>query len=499
MKVLFAASEAYPLIKTGGLGDVIHGLPIALKKKGVDVRLVLPAYRSLMSKLKTADIHVVGRFEVEGANRSHMIQVIESCFDGEDIPLLLIDAPELFDRDGGAYLHPDGSDWPDNAERFTVFSRAVAQLGLDVINLGWSPDIIHCHDWQTGLIPAFLSSEPSAPKTVFTIHNLAYTGLFTHETFTALGLPPVWWSPELIEFYGDMSMLKAGILFADEVTTVSPRYAYEITTAEFGYGMDGVLRSVQHKLMGILNGIDHETWDPQYDSHIATNYSIKSDYLKGKRDNKQALFKVLGVEISSVNQERALLGFVGRLVEQKGLDLILDIIPTLLEKHDVEMVILGTGEERYEHELAEMAKRYPDRLFVELGYSEKLAHLIEAAADIFLMPSRFEPCGLNQLYSLRYGTLPVVHFVGGLADSVVDASSDNIDSGRATGFHFLEPTQESFIEAVERALSLYQDNKAWNRLVRSAMSEDFSWEHSSQEYISLYNQLTSVQMSTPSQ
>jgi len=498
MKVLFAASEAFPLIKTGGLGDVVHGLPVALKQKGVDVRLVLPAYRSLMSNIKTNDMRVVGRFEVKGIDTIHRVRVVESYFDGEAIPLLLIDIPELFDRDGGPYLHPDGSDWFDNAERFTVFSRAVARLALDVIDSGWAPDIVHCHDWQTALIPAFLSSETSAPKTIFTIHNLSYAGLFNHETFIALGLPSAWWSPELIEFYGDMSMLKAGILFADEVTTVSPRYAYEITTAEFGSGMDGVLRSVQHKLMGILNGIDHDIWDPQHDAHIATNYS-KSDYLKGKRDNKQALFEVLGLEISSGNLDRPLLGFVGRLVEQKGIDLILEIIPTLLEIHDVEMVILGTGEERYEHELVEMAKRYPNRLSVEIGYSEKLAHLIEAAADIFLMPSRFEPCGLNQLYSLRYGTPPVVRFVGGLADSVIDANSDNIDSGHATGFHFLQSTQESFIGAVERALSLYQDKKVWNHLVRSAMSEDFSWEHSSEEYISLYRQLISVKMSAPPQ
>jgi len=499
MKVLFAASEAFPLIKTGGLGDVVHGLPVALKQKGVDVRLVLPAYRSLMSKIKTSDMRVVGRFEVEGMDKIHRVRGVESYFEGAEIPLVLIDAPELFDRDGGAYLHPDGYDWPDNAERFAVFSRAVAQLGLDVIDSGWAPDIIHCHDWQTGLIPALLSGEPSAPSTVFTIHNLAYAGLFDYKTFVALGLPPVWWSPELIEFYGDMSMLKAGILFADEVTTVSPRYAYEITTAEFGYGMDGVLRSVQHKLMGILNGIDHEIWDPQYDSHIVTNYSLKSDYQKGKRDNKRALFEILGLEISNENLDRPLLGFVGRLVEQKGVDLILEIIPTLLDRHDVEMVILGTGEERYEHELAEMANRYPNRLSVEIGYSEKLAHLIEAAADIFLMPSRFEPCGLNQLYSLRYGTPPVVRFVGGLADSVIDANSDNIDSGRATGFHFLQSTQELFIGAVERALSLYRDKKAWNHLVRSAMNEDFSWEHSSEEYISLYRQLISEKMSAPSQ
>ncbi|NOR51424.1 MAG: glycogen synthase GlgA, partial [Gammaproteobacteria bacterium] len=426
MKVLFAASEAYPLIKTGGLGDVIHGLPIALKKKGVDVRLVLPAYRSLMSKVENPQ-HI-GQFEVDGANRRYVVKVFESRFDNEDIPLLLIDVPELFDRDGGPYQHPDGYDWHDNAERFTVFSRAVAQLSLDVIHCGWSPDVVHCHDWQSALVSAFLSGEPQAPRTIFTIHNLAYAGLFNHETFVALGLPVEWWSPELIEFYGNMSLLKAGILFADEVTTVSPQYAHEITTAEFGYGMDGVLRSVQHKLLGILNGIDHKIWDPEHDALIAANYSVKSGYLKGKRANKRALFEAVGVKPTRENLERPLLGFVGRLVEQKGVDLLLEIMPTLFERDDVMVVILGTGEAHFESQLAAMARQYPERLSVELGYSEGRAHLIEAAADIFLMPSRFEPCGLNQLYSLRYGTLPVVHFVGGLVDSIVDATQENIDA-----------------------------------------------------------------------
>lgn len=487
MKVLFAASEAYPLIKTGGLGDVIHGLPVALKKKGVDVCLVLPAYRGVLSKLKKTQI--VGRFEIPGANRIHKVTIIESCFDAE-IPLLLVDVAELFDRDGGPYLHPDGDDWPDNAERFAVFSRAVAKLSMDVLNRGWKPDVIHCHDWQTGLVPAFLSKESSAPKTVFTIHNLAYAGLFNYQTFSDLGLPQSWWSPELVEFYDNMSMLKAGILFADRVTTVSPRYAYEITTADFGYRMDGVLRSIQHKLTGILNGIDHDTWDPQTDPHIEANYSPNNHHLKAKRENKRALLETLGVKATRENLQKPLLGFIGRLVEQKGVDLLLKAIPVLFEREDISMVILGTGDEQLERQLAKMAKRYPDCLTVELSYSESLAHLIEASADIFLMPSRFEPCGLNQLYSLRYGTPPVVHFVGGLVDSVVDANSENVASGRANGFQFMQPTQESFVGAVERAIGLYQNKKIWNRIVTTAMRADFSWEHSCEEYISLYTGLT---------
>lgn len=487
MKILFAASEAFPLIKTGGLGDVIHGLPVALKQRGIDVALVLPAYKSIVSQLDK--VEVVGHFEVAGAARKHTVKVIESRFNSIGIPLFLIDVPALYERDGGPYISSDGDDWHDNAERFTIFSRAVVQLGLDTMGRGWTPDIIHCHDWPTGMIPAFLSVEPSAPSTVFTIHNLAYAGLFNHETFVSLGLPPKWWSPELLEFYGDMSMLKAGILFADEVTTVSPRYAYEITTPEFGYGMDGVLRSIERKLVGILNGIDHEVWDPQTDLFIARNYSLKNNYSRGKLENKKALYHEFGLETVGENLQRPLLGFVGRLVEQKGIDLILSIIPSLLENHNVQMVILGTGDEHFEQQLAKMAKRYPQRLSVQLNYSEKQAHLIEAAADIFLMPSRFEPCGLNQLYSLRYGTLPVVHYVGGLADSVVDATDENIDAVRANGFHFKQPTAASFMTAIEHALTLYQDKAIWGQLIKTAMSADFSWEHSSETYIKLYRKL----------
>lgn len=487
MKILFAASEAFPLIKTGGLGDVIHGLPVALKQRGIDVALALPAYKSVMAQLDT--IKVVGRFEVIGAGRKHSVRIIESRFNNADIPLLLIDIPKLFERDGGPYMSPQGDDWHDNAERFAVFSRAVAQLGTNSLHRGWLPDIIHCHDWQTGMVPAFLSEEPSAPATVFTIHNLAYAGLFNYKNFSALALPPEWWSPESIEFYGDMSMLKAGLLFADEVTTVSPRYAYEITTPEFGYGMDGVLRSIQPKLMGILNGIDHEIWDPQRDQCIASNYSLKTNYSQGKYQNKQALYRELKFANTEENLQRPLLGFVGRLVEQKGIDLILSLIPPLLKKHNVQMVILGTGEPHFEQQLSKIAVRYPQQLSVQLNYSEKQAHLIEAAADIFLMPSRFEPCGLNQLYSLRYGTLPIVHYVGGLADSVVDATDENIDAVRANGFHFAQPTAESFMTAVEHALTCYQDKKVWNQLIKTAMSADFSWEHSSEAYVKLYRKL----------
>ncbi len=487
MRLLFAASEAFPLIKTGGLGDVNHGLPVALKQRGIDVALVLPAYKSVLAQLD--DIRVIGRFDVVGADRKHTVQIIESRFNKEEIPLLLVDVPKLFERDGGPYSDPQGDDWHDNAERFSVFSRAVAQLALDTIKRGWIPDIVHCHDWQTGLVPAFLSDAPSAPITVFTIHNLAYAGLFDYATFTALELPHQWWSPELIEFNGNMSMLKAGILFADEVTTVSPQYAYEITTPEFGCGMDDVLSSIQTRLLGIFNGIDHEIWNPQTDRFIAKHYSLRHSYKSGKRENKRALYHELGFGSSDGELNRPLLGFIGRLVEQKGVDLILSLIPQLFEKHNLQMVILGTGDPSFEQQLIEMAARYPQQLSVQTGYSERQAHLIEAAADIFLMPSRFEPCGLSQLYSLRYGAIPVVHYVGGLADSIVDASSKNINAVRANGFHFMEPTPTSFMTAIEHALDLYQDKNIWNQLIKTAMSADFSWEHSSESYIKLYREL----------
>lgn len=485
MKILFAASEAYPLVKTGGLGDVAYSLPRALQQQGVDVRVILPAYRLVLEQIN--QLRVAGWLTIQGAGRSHEVRILETEDHHLGVPLLLLDAPAMFDRPGNPYQHPDGYNWHDNAERFTVFSRAVAQFAANPQTLEWQPDVVHCHDWQTGLVPALLKLFPEPPASVYTIHNLSYSGVFSHEEFQHLQLPQQWWSADALEFFGNFSMLKAGVVFADRITTVSPTYAEEIQTRGYGYGFDGVLRVMKHKLSGILNGIDQDVWNPASDSYLPAHYSLRHRYIAGKRRNKQALIEQFNLHLDENELDAPLLGFIGRLVEQKGVDLLLQAIPRILDQHeDARLVILGAGEKHYEDALRELVALYPERLLLTLGYSEETAHRIEAGSDIFLMPSRFEPCGLNQLYSLRYGTPPVVHKVGGLADTVVDASRDNLRRGIATGFVFDEPSADALVGATQRALELHKHPNAWRKLVRTAMAQDFGWNHSAQEYIELY-------------
>ena len=487
MKILFAASEAYPIVKTGGLGDVVYSLPRALKNEGVDVRVILPAYRAVLEQMPR--IRVAGWLDIPGIDRTHSVRILETTEQHLGVPLLLVDVASLFDRPGNPYMHPDGYNWHDNAERFAVFSRAVAKLSIDREMLDWQPDIVHCHDWQTGLIPACLSQYPNAPKSVFTIHNLSYSGMFSHEDFARLNLRKDWWSSHAMEFFGNFSMLKAGLIYADQVTTVSPTYAEEIRTPGQGYGFDGILRSISDKLSGILNGIDEEVWNPQTDRYLLHRYSVDKNHLAGKRKNKEALLNEVGAEDAESMLDKPLLGLIGRLVEQKGIDLLLPIIPHFIEHTQASFVIIGSGEKHYEDALLELAQYYPRRLFVTIGYSEERAHRIEAGADIFLMPSRFEPCGLNQLYSLKYGTLPIVHHVGGLADTVVDASEENLDNETATGFVFYQPTPMDLRQAIDRALTLYPQTSRWRKVVRTAMRKDYSSDISATKYQLLYEKL----------
>ncbi len=487
MKILFAASEAYPIIKTGGLGDVIYSLPRALRHEGIEVRVILPAYRVVLEKMP--HIRVAGWLDIPGIGQTHSVRILETTEQHLGVPLLLVDAASLFDRPGNPYVHPDGYNWHDNAERFAVFSRAVAKLTVDKELLGWQPEVVHCHDWQTGLIPACLSQYPDAPKSVYTIHNLSYSGIFSHEDFARLNLRQEWWSTHAMEFFGNFSMLKAGLIFADEVTTVSPNYAEEIQTPGQGYGFDGILRSIHHKLSGILNGIDEEVWNPQTDSYLPHRYSVDRNYLAGKSKNKQALLNEMGAKDTQSLLAKPLLGLIGRLVEQKGIDLLLSVVPHFIEHTQASFVIIGSGEKHYEDALRGLAEHYPNRLFLTIGYSEQRAHRIEAGADMFLMPSRFEPCGLNQLYSLKYGTLPIVHNVGGLADTVVDTNEDSINNETATGFVFHEPTPMALRQAIERAVTLYSQNKHWRKVMRTAMRQDFSWDLSAKKYQLLYRKL----------
>jgi starch synthase len=483
MKVLFVASEAYPLVKTGGLGDVLYSLPHALRARGVDIRLVLPGYRALLRQLD--EVRILGWCDVRGAEGIVSARILETRHPDFAFPLWVIDCPTLFDRAGNPYVSASGQDWPDNAERFTVFARVAALLSEDALEIGWKPAVVHAHDWQAGLVAAFLADQPERPKTVFTIHNLAYGGHFSHDDFVRLQLPGHWWSPEGVEFHGGFSMLKAGIVYADSVTTVSPTYADEICTPEFGCGLDGLLSSRRYKLHGILNGIDTKTWNPYTDPHLPAHFSA-GRIQPGKRRNKQALLERFLPEVDAAALQAPLLGLVGRMVEQKGVDWVLAAMPVLLAETDARFVMLGSGQASYEQKFTRLAKQHPERVFVEIGYDEPLAHQIEAGSDLFLMPSRFEPCGLNQMYSLRYGTLPVVFRTGGLADTVVDVSEANLADGSANGFVFDTPDPDAFLAAIRRALDLYRQPAVWQRLQQTGMRQSFDWASSAGHYLSLY-------------
>ncbi len=485
MNILFAASEAFPFIKTGGLGDVVHSLPIALNQLGDDVRLVLPAYRDVLASVDS--LKELGYWDLHGAGVTHRVRILQAHHDGLADYLYLIDVPSLFDRAGNPYVHSNGFNWPDNAERFTVFSRAVAQLAKGIPGTDWQPDVVHCHDWQTGLVPAFLSMSHPRPKTIFTIHNLAYDGHFSHADFTSLALPPEWWSSEYVEFYGGFSMLKAGMVFADQVTTVSPTYAREICTPEYGCRFEGVLQHLGDKLSGILNGIDLDIWNPQTDCHLSQNYSIDQPWVKAKLANKNELLKKAGLpSAGSTKGNPPLLGFIGRLVEQKGVDLITAMLAELFSTTDAIMIILGSGSRLYETELTKLVEKYPSRLHVHIGYSEDLAHQVEAGCDLFIMPSRFEPCGLNQMYSLRYGTPPVVNFTGGLADTVTDATAMALKDKTANGFVFNDVHAEALLLTIKRALTIYKKPKQWQQICETAMQQELGWESSANKYQELY-------------
>lgn len=487
MKVLFAASEAYPLIKTGGLADVSGSLPSAIAALGHKVKLVLPAYQAVMDKV--TKVTVVSHFEVGGAGRLLKVRLLKVKLDQLDAGVLLVDIPELFNRPGNPYMAPDGKDWWDNGERFAVFSCAVVEIAMDRVGLKWKADVVHANDWQTGLVPALLSREEFRPRSLFTVHNMAYAGFFPKSLFESLSLPWEWWTLEGVEFYGQMSMLKAGIVMADWVTTVSPSYAKEICYPEFAYGFEGILtkRAEQGRLIGILNGIDDQQWNPQTDEYISYNYSVEKGRVSAKKRNKEVLLTLLGDGVPEQHVDVPLIGFVGRLVEQKGIDLIVQVLPALLAEHDVMFVFVGSGSAHYESLLLELGANYPGRVLVHIGYSEPLAHQVEAGADMFLMPSRFEPCGLNQMYSLAYGTPPIVHHTGGLADTVVSTSAETLAAKTATGFMFYDPNPHALKATIEQALALYKKPRSWQQIQKTGMEQAFGWKNSAKHYVTLYS------------
>ena len=475
--ILFCASEAYPLIKTGGLADVAGSLPRALHNLGHDVRLLLPAYQSVLQGLKTRP-----QLSVDTVVDGYQVSILRTLLPGTRVPTLLVDCPALYDRPGNPYHDADGEAWPDNAQRYAVFSRVATMLATNQLAMDWQPHIVHANDWQTGLLPVFLSQQAKRPASVFTIHNLAYQGIFDRQTFDLLHLPEQLWHFSALEYHSDFSFIKGGLVYADRINTVSPTYAKEIQTPEFGNGLNGLLHHRADRLSGILNGIDTRVWNPGTDKLIAKPYNRVK--LKDKLPNKQAVlkdFKLPGRE------DALLLGVVSRLAVQKGIDLILNILETLMSL-PVQLVVVGTGDASYEKALQTAAKKYPHQLGLHLAYDERTAHLVEAGADVFLMPSRFEPCGLNQMYSQRYGTLPLVSPVGGLADTVIDANTENVEQGLATGFVMEDVSEASLLDAIKRALSAYVDNKQWKKLQTTAMAQDYSWANSAEAYCALYEQ-----------
>ncbi len=475
LKVLYAASEAYPLVKVGGLGDVAGQLPAALSGLGVDARLVLPAYRGAKKRVERRGVH--GPFSLAGV--PDPVRVVEGRIPETGVRVYLVDLPRLFDRPGDPYADPRGESWPDNAERFAAFSHAVAALARGLV--GFRPDVLHANDWHAAPALALVAREAPSLARVFTVHNLAYQGCFPLSVLPRLGfaeglLP-------LFAHRGEACFLKAGLLAADWITTVSPTYAREILTPAFGMGLEAVLRARADRLVGILNGIDARLWDPRRDRFIAYRYGLRS--LERKRWNRPALLRAFGLVPGG-----PVVGMIGRLTEQKGFDLVLEALPGLVDL-GLRLAILGRGEAALADRLRRAARRYPGRVGVRLAFDEALAHRVTAGADLFFMPSRFEPCGLNQMYAQRYGTVPVAHRVGGLADTIVDASPAALVAGRATGVLFDEASPGALLAAAARALSLLARPRVWRRLARAGMRRDFGWPRRAEEYLALYRRARS--------
>jgi len=477
MKILFSSSEATPLVKTGGLADVAGSLPAALRAQGHDCRLIIPAYPKAISN--SHNLHMIAELHLPGSMGP--IRLLQATAGAQDTPVYLVDAPHYFDRPGNPYLAPDGFTWPDNADRFGLFCRVVVEIAMDRCGLDWKPELVHNNDWQTGLVAPLLIDQPDRPATVFTIHNLAYQGVFDRHTFERLQLPTTLWNLNGLEFYGQMSFIKGGLVYSDEVNTVSPTYAEETRTAKFGSGLHGLLQHREQHYRGILNGIDYDLWNPQQDPYIIKHYS--ETRFADKQENKLVLQREFGLP---ENPQIQLFGYIGRLVEQKGVDLILQVLPGIMDA-GAQIVLLGSGNAELERLLEKLSTKYHSRVGVFIGYDEGLSHRIEAGADCFMMPSRFEPCGLNQIYSLRYGTVPIVHHTGGLADTVVNVTSTTLANGSATGFVFDEPNAESLWRAVERAIDFYhRPDVTWQILATTGMQQDFSWKLSASHYTELY-------------
>jgi starch synthase len=477
IRVLFVAPEAVPFAKTGGLADVAGALPKFIQPLGCELILVMPYYRAVRRSGLPLQ-YLSEEIEVPMGNEIIKADIYQGQLTPE-IPIYFIGREEFFDREY-LYSTPRG-DYFDNAERFIFFSRAVLTLSQ---HIGFSPEIIHHHEWQTGLIPAYLKSvyrnDPFFSQTalVFTIHNIAYQGLFKKEKFWLTGLPIEMYNPEGIEFWERINFMKSGIVYADVINTVSQKYSEEIQTSEYGYGLEGILRKRGGDLYGILNGVDFKDWDPSRDPHLIAKYDLND--LSGKRECKKDLLKEFNLPPSLENSP--LLGMISRLADQKGFDLLAEILEELFTLH-IGFVLLGTGEQKYHDLFQQVARKYPQKAGIRIAYDDRLAHKIEAGSDLFLMPSKYEPCGLNQIYSLKYGTIPVVRATGGLDDTIVNYSPN---TKRGNGFKFTRYDAKEFLDQVKTAIGFYSQPEHWKQLIQNAMTADFSWQRSAAAYLQLY-------------
>ncbi|BBE51923.1 Glycogen synthase [Ferriphaselus amnicola] len=478
MQVLFATSEAAPLIKTGGLADVSGALPVALHKLGVDVRVLLPGYPQVLQALPPMPI-VATFSSLFGFPAARLL---EGTMPG-GVPLWVLDCPDLYQRGGGPYADEKGQDWSDNPRRFGLLSKVAAILGSGESPLNWHPDVVHCNDWQTGLAPAFLKYAPGAARSIMSIHNIAFQGVFPAHWTPELGLPWDSYKAEGAEYYGNLSFLKAGLFFCDHITTVSPTYAREIQTDALGFGMQGLLQHKRDALTGILNGIDYDEWNPATDHHLSAHYDSRN--LVGKAANKAELQRRMGLE---VNPDIPLFGLVSRFTYQKGIEVFLEIAPQLIDM-PAQLVLLGSGDAGIQSWAQELAYRYPGKIGVRVGFDEGLSHLIEAGSDLFMMPSRFEPCGLNQMYSQCYGTPPIVHATGGLLDSVTDCTEATLADGTATGFVIHGLSAATLLATAQHAVDIYRDPATWQALQVNGMTRDFSWSQSAEAYRNVYEKV----------
>lgn len=475
IEVLSVASEVYPLIKTGGLADVAGALPAALAKNGVSMRTLVPGYPAVMAKLgQSREVYYFSDlFGVTG-------RLIAGRAEGLD--LIVLDAPALYDRPGNPYMGPDGWDWPDNWKRFAALSWVAAELGLGLVE-GYRPQVIHAHDWQAGLVSAYVKYGPSATlKTVITVHNMAFQGTFGADIFAQLRLPPHAFSMEGVEYFGGVGYLKAGVECADVVTTVSPTYSAEIRTPAFGMGLEGLLNNRSGTVFGVLNGIDMDAWNPATDSNLTSTYTANS--LGSRASNKAAVQEAFALEPTN----GPLFAVVSRLTWQKGIDLLVECIDMMVDA-GAQLAVLGSGEAELENAVRSAAMRHPGRVGLVTGYNERLSHLVQGGADVMMVPSRFEPCGLTQLYALRYGCIPLVSRVGGLNDTVIDANVAALQAEVATGVQFAPPSEEALANAIRRTLELYADEKSWKKMQRRGMKSDVSWESSAARYAQIYASL----------